>query len=111
MLVPGDIERQRQLIDRGQRERLRELVEILFKHVYTTEPYARCALFFDLDWRSHTPGISYGHDIEASWLFWEAAVAVGDAALLARTKTTALALADGVLAHGLDADGAVLEAL
>ena len=66
------------------------------------------ALFFDLEWRSLLPKFSYGHDIEASWLFWEAAVAVGDAALLARTKTTALALADGVLAHGLDADGAVL---
>ena len=34
-------------------------------------------------------------------------MAVNDPALLARTKKVSLALADGVLAHGLDADGAV----
>ncbi|HOY54468.1 MAG TPA: AGE family epimerase/isomerase [Opitutaceae bacterium] len=96
--------------DATLRERLRELVEILFKHVYTTEPYARCALFFDLDWRSHTPGISYGHDIEASWLFWEAADALGDETLKTRTRDIALAMAEGVRAHGLDTDGAVLYA-
>lgn len=87
---------------------LRDLLTVILDRVVTAEPYTHCALFFDLEWRSLLPKFSYGHDIEASWLFWEAAVAVNDPALLARTKLVALALADGVLAHGLDADGAVL---
>ena len=94
--------------DARVRAALRDLLAIILDRVVTAEPYPHCALFFDLEWRSLLPKFSYGHDIEASWLFWEAAVAVDDPALLARTKTTALALADGVLAHGLDPDGAVL---
>lgn len=94
--------------DERVRAALRDLLTVILDRVVTTEPYTHCALFFDLEWRSLLPRFSYGHDIEASWLFWEAAVAVGDPALLARTKIVALALADGVLARGVDADGGVL---
>ncbi len=90
------------------RAALRELLTTVLDRVVSAQPFTHCDLFFDLEWRSLLPKFSYGHDIEASWLFWEAAVAVGDPALQARTKAVALALADGVLAHGLDADGAVL---
>jgi len=94
--------------DERVRTALRDLLTIILDRVVTAEPYPHCALFFDMEWRSLLPKFSYGHDIEASWLFWEAAVAVGDPALTERTKKASLALADGVLAHGLDADGAVL---
>ena len=94
--------------DERVRSALRDLLTVILDRVVTPDPYTHCALFFDLEWRSLLPKFSYGHDIEASWLFWEAAVAVDDPALLARTKQAALALADGVLAHGLDPDGAVL---
>jgi len=94
--------------DARVRTALMDLLTVVLDRVYTEQPYPHCALFFDLEWRSLLPKFSYGHDIEASWLFWEAAVAVNDPALLARTKRAALALADGVLAHGLDPDGAVL---
>jgi mannobiose 2-epimerase len=51
--------------------------------------------------------ISYGHDIEASWLLWDAAEAVGNAALKERTRGVALEIATGVLEHGCDADGSI----
>ena len=43
-------------------------------------------LFFDDDWNSKVEKTSYGHDIEASWLIHEAALALGDKALLAEVE-------------------------
>ena len=51
-------------------------------------------LFFDMNWKSLTKDISYGHDIEGSWLLYEAALAVGDKNLISKTKQTALAIAE-----------------
>jgi len=94
--------------DPSVREALRALLTICLDKLVTEKPFPHCELFFDMAWHTLLPKISYGHDIEASWLFWEAAVALGDEALTARTKRVALDLADAVLAHGIDADGAVL---
>lgn len=69
--------------------------------------FAHTRLFFDADWTSLDDAVSYGHDIEASWLLWEAARVVGDAALLARARVAAVALADAVLAHGVGPTGGV----
>ncbi len=93
--------------DPGLRGRLQALLGVMLDHVVTTSPYTCCQLFFDMDWRPLSQGISYGHDIEASWLLWEAAEALGDAALLARTRRVSLDMAAGVLAHGCDADGSI----
>jgi mannobiose 2-epimerase len=97
----------RQWPDAGLRRQLQELLMVMLDHVVTTTPYTCCQLFFDLDWRSLSPKISYGHDIEASWLLWDAAEALGDAALLARTRPVSLDMAAGVLAHGCDTDGSI----
>lgn len=90
------------------REALKDLLTICLDKLVYEKPFIHCELFFDMEWKTLLSKISYGHDIEASWLFWEAAVALGDEALKERTKQVALDLADAVLAHGLDADGAVL---
>jgi mannobiose 2-epimerase len=90
------------------REALTDLLNVCLDHIVGYEPWAHCRLFFDLEWRSLTPNISWGHDIEASWLLWDAAKALGDEALTARTRTATLALADAVLDHGVDPDGSVL---
>ena len=53
--------------------------------------------------------ISYGHEIETSWLLCEAADTLADDALLARVSAVALRLADGVLERGYDAaNGGIL---
>jgi mannobiose 2-epimerase len=51
-------------------------------------------LFFDMNWNSLTKDISYGHDIEGSWLLYEAALAIGDENLISKVKQTALAIAE-----------------
>ena len=59
-------------------------------------------LFFDMDWHSLSNDISYGHDIEGSWLLYEAALAVGNETLISEVKQTALAIADVVCADAID---------
>lgn len=93
--------------DAGVRSRLQALLEVMLGRVVTTTPYTHCQLFFDLEWKSLSPVISYGHDIEASWLLWDAAEALGNPALQERTRGVALAMAAGVLEHGCDDDGSV----
>jgi mannobiose 2-epimerase len=59
-------------------------------------------LFFDMDWNSLTKDISYGHDIEGSWLLYEAALAVGDESLISKVKQTALAIAEVIYNAAID---------
>jgi mannobiose 2-epimerase len=63
-------------------------------------------LFFDMAWNDLTRSISYGHDIEASWLIWEAAEGLGDQALLERARPIVLALAETARREGMSEDGA-----
>lgn len=93
--------------DARVRARLTELVAVFLDHIYTDRPAPHCQLFFTEDWRTVDGTVSFGHDIEASWLLGEAAGALGDAALTARVQAVGRALAESVLAHGVDADGAV----
>ena len=68
-------------------------------------------LFFAADWQPTADLISYGHDIEASWLLPEAAGVLNDDALTGRVNRVAVAMAraveedlqpDGSLYHELD---------
>jgi mannobiose 2-epimerase len=59
-------------------------------------------LFFDQRWLPLSRAVSYGHDIEASWLLVEAAEATGDPALLARAREAAATMARVALAEGFD---------
>ena len=62
-------------------------------------------LFFDEHWQlKGEKTVSYGHDIEASWLLLEAAKVIADDALIARMKVLAIKMAEAVII-GLDIDG------
>lgn len=58
-------------------------------------------LFFDMDWTDRTHSVSFGHDIEASWLIWEAVQALDDATLQARARPVVLGLAAATLSKGV----------
>jgi mannobiose 2-epimerase len=61
-------------------------------------------LFFDEHWNVRSDTVSYGHDIEASWLLLEAAETIGDKALIQQMRANAIKMADAVII-GLDTDG------
>jgi len=59
-------------------------------------------LFFDMDWNSLTKDVSYGHDIEGSWLLYEAALAVDDKNIISKVKQTALSIAEVIYNTAID---------
>ena len=64
-------------------------------------------LFFDDDWTSKYRIISYGHDIEASWLIHEAALVLGDPEVLAKVEPLVEYIA-AAADEGLTPDGAMV---
>jgi mannobiose 2-epimerase len=87
----------------------RSLLETFEKQVIN-HASGHLKLFFNDDWSS-LPGIdSYGHDIEASWLMWEAAQMHDDPSLSSQIRESSLQLAEAVYEDGLDADGSVFNA-
>ena len=64
-------------------------------------------LFFDENWNVKSSTVSYGHDIEASWLLFEAAQELGDDELTNEIKKLSLKIADAA-SEGLEWDGSML---
>ncbi len=64
-------------------------------------------LFFDDDWVSKYNIVSYGHDIEASWLLHEAARELGDAEVLEKIEPLVRKIADAA-AEGLTSQGGMI---
>jgi cellobiose epimerase len=59
-------------------------------------------LFFDMSWNSLVKDISYGHDIEGSWLLYEAALATGIESLISEVKQVALEIAEVTYTAAID---------
>ncbi|MGY3051866.1 mannobiose 2-epimerase [Pedobacter sp. UYEF25] len=64
-------------------------------------------LFFDENWKSKHDIVSYGHDIEASWLMLEAAEVLNRAELIAKFKKLAVEVAIAS-AEGIDETGGMI---
>ena len=81
------------------------LLGIFKQHLIS--PTGHLQLFFSASWILESESISFGHDIEASWLIWEAAKMVEDQEQLAVTKDLVLSIAQAAR-KGLDIDGSLL---
>lgn len=85
-------------------EALRNTID-LFCDYFIDQQNGHLRLFFDAQWNKLSSQISYGHDIEASWLLWEAVEALADPALLARLKPIILKMADACEREGIGSAG------
>ncbi|MGL6171315.1 MAG: AGE family epimerase/isomerase [Vibrio sp.] len=68
-------------------------------------------LFFTRDWRCVSQDISYGHDIEGTWLMDAAAQQLSDAQLAAKIVAQSSAMAQITAQQGIDRDGAIFNEL
>jgi mannobiose 2-epimerase len=82
-----------------------ERLTLLFAERIVNASNGHLRLFMDMDWADHSPFYSYGHDIEASWLLWEALCALDDQHLLQIYRPLVVQMADVALQQGLCADG------
>ena len=83
---------------------LHNLILIFTERIVDHSSY-HLRLFFDNEWNSSHQIISYGHDIEASWLIHEAALELGDDNVLMEIepiiKKIAIAASEGFSAQGM----------
>ena len=85
------------------RRRLAELVELFLGTI--VGPSGHVCPFFDEDWTPKSSAVSYGHDIETSWLLLEAADVLDDAETRERVRELSVRMADAVLVAGYDPAG------
>lgn len=89
--------------DKALHKKIKELINIFLVHIIDKKSH-HLVLFFDEEWNVKSNTISYGHDVEASWLIQESAETTGDGELVQLVKNQSVKLAD-VASEGLDNDG------
>lgn len=80
---------------------LKNLIEVFLDKIIDQEK-GFFNLFFDENWTHKSQENSYGHDIEGSWLLWEAAEVLGDKATLEKCRPVCIAMAEQAYRDGLD---------
>jgi mannobiose 2-epimerase len=92
--------------DPRMKERLTNMVNVFLDHIIDQKT-SHLICFMDRKWNRTSMVDSYGHDIEASWLIYEAANLLKDPDLLARVKKVSIKIADAA-SEGLQPDGSLV---
>lgn len=88
------------------RKRLTELLQIFINNIIRDNGHLGVFFTSEMKEAESSKGIcSFGHDIEGSWLIWEAAEILGDSGILKQVKPLIMKMADAVLREGVDKDG------
>lgn len=66
-------------------------------------------MFMDLEWNDFSPGYTYGHDIEASWLIAKALESLGDDAYTAALTPTLIKIAQVTVNEAIGPQGQVID--
>ena len=66
-------------------------------------------MFMDLEWKDFSPGYTYGHDIEASWLIAKALESLGDDAYTAALTPTLIKIAQVTVDEAIGPQGQVID--
>lgn len=90
--------------DKALRYSLDIFVDKIFDH-----EQSHLKMFLNAQWDDYSPAYSYGHDIEASWLLWEAAQVLGDPDLKLSVREVSLDLARCCLSEAVTSSGALLD--
>jgi mannobiose 2-epimerase len=85
------------------RVQIQILINNFLDHIIDNQT-SHLVLFFDEDWNKKGDTVSYGHDIEATWLLLEAAEAIADEVLIEKVKQECISISNATKS-GLDTDG------
>lgn len=85
---------------------LQHSIEIVLDKIIGKDS-TRQTLFFTENWEPRSKGISYGHDIESSWLIQESAEILGNEELTKRAKAKCIEMARSAC-EGLQADDGMI---
>lgn len=88
------------------KKQLKNLISIFTDKILNKETN-HLGLFFDEDWDPKSDIISYGHDIEASWLLHEAALVLGDEQVLKEVEKIVPKIARAA-SEGITDDGSMI---
>jgi cellobiose epimerase len=88
-------------------KQLKNLIEVFIEKIIDNHS-GSFNLFFDENWISKSKITSFGHDIEGSWLLFEAAEVLHDKELLAKVEKITIKMAGRVASNGLDTDGGLV---
>ena len=86
--------------------KLRNLIHIFLDRIIDPVGH-HLLLFFNEQWQSRSSLLSYGHDIEASWLIYEGVKVLGDDALTSKAKPLCIVLGKASL-EGIQSDGSLI---
>lgn len=92
--------------DTELKEAQRQLINIFLDNILDRKTFHQ-NLFFGENWETKSTAVSFGHDIEASWLLYEAAEVLGDEDVRNKTMAISLNIADAA-AEGLLPDGSMI---
>lgn len=90
------------------RQAMATLVD-LFTDRIVDDKRGHLRMFWSADWCDESLTESFGHDIEASWLTWEAVNLVGDPEQIARARMTVLRLAESCATEGVGRSGEIYD--
>ncbi len=88
-------------------QKLADTLKLFMTHIVNPETH-HFNLFFDDEWHPKSERISFGHDIEGSWLIAEAAEVLGQSDIKNKIKELSVSMAEAVLKDGMDRDGGIL---
>ncbi len=91
--------------DGGLHDRLANLIRIFINRIVREDGHL--GLFFGDDWTPRSTMVSYGHDIEASWLLREAADVLGDSILKGKVDSASRKIAEASL-EGWSPEGGMI---
>ncbi|WP_252730591.1 AGE family epimerase/isomerase [Colwellia sp. E2M01] len=94
--------------DEVVKEALEHVIDVFNEFIIDKE-IKHLRLFFDKQWNDMSETISYGHDIEASWLLWEAVEILNDKDKIAYFKPIIIDLAAACLDQAIGKHGQVCD--
>jgi mannobiose 2-epimerase len=87
---------------------LRYNIEMFDKYMIDKNTH-HLRMFMDLEWKDFSPGYTYGHDIEASWLIAKALESLGDAVYTSKLTPTLIKIAQVTVNEAIGEQGQVID--